>query len=125
MGFFLASDTCTSNRLPVDSMIGLIRLGLENNHFQFNDDNYLQKMCTAMGSPMTPAYASLFMGKLEQDFLKSRSLVPSIWFRFLDDIFMVWDHSLENLHTFIDALNSFHPLINITCNISTQKVNFS
>ena len=64
------------------------------------------------------------MGKLEQDFLKSRSLVPSIWFRFLDDIFMVCDQSLESLHTFIDALNSFHPSIKFTCNISTEKVNF-
>lgn len=122
--FFLASDTCTSNRLPVDGILSLIRLVLENNHFQFNNDNYLQKMGTAMGSPMAPAYASLFMGKLEQDFLKSRSLVPSIWFRFLDDIFMVWDHSLESLHSFIDALNSFHPSIKFTCNISTKKVNF-
>ena len=124
-GFFLArlSDTCTSNRLPVDRKLNLIRLVLENNHFPFNDDNYLQKMGTAMGSPMAPAYALLFMGKLEQDFLKSRSLVPSIWFRFLDDIFMVWGQSLESLHTFIDALNSFHPSIKFTCNISTEKVN--
>ena len=30
-----------------------------------------------MGSPMVPAYASLFMGKLEQDFIQSRSLGPS------------------------------------------------
>ena len=81
-------------------------------------------MGTAMGSPMAPAYASLFMGKLEQDFLKSRSLAPSIWLRFLDDIFMVWDHSIESLHSFIDALNSFHPSIKFTYNISTKTVNF-
>ena len=56
-----------------------------------------------MGTAMGPAYASIFMGKLEQDFLKSRSLAPSIWLKFLDDIFMVWDHSIES---FIDALNS-------------------
>ena len=52
-GFFLISDTCNLNRLPVDSIISLLRLVLENNHFQFNDDSYLQKMGTAiMGSPM-------------------------------------------------------------------------
>ena len=54
---------------------------------------------------MAPAYASSFMGKLEQVFLERRDLVPSVWLRFLDDIFMVWDHSLESLHSFIDALN--------------------
>ena len=122
--FFLASNTCTSHQLPVDSILSLIRLVLENNHFQFNNDNYLQKMGTAMGSPMAPACASLFMGKLEQDFIQSRSLGPSTWLRFLDGIFMVWDHSLESLHSFIDALNSFHPSIKFTYTISTKKVNF-
>ena len=120
----LTSDTCTRNQLPVDCILSLIRLVLENNHFQFNNDNYLQKMGTAMGIPMAPAYASLFMGKLEQDFLKSRSLAPSIWLRFSDDIFMVWDHSIESLYSFIDALNSFHPSIKFTYNISTKTLNF-
>ena len=110
---FLTSDICTRNQLPVDCILSLIRLVLENNHFQFNYDN-----------SMAPAYASLFMGKLEQDFLKSRSLAPSIWLRFLDDIFVVWDHSIESLHSFIDALNSFHPSIKFTYNISTKTVNF-
>ena len=59
-------------------------------------------MGTAVGSPMAPAYASLFMGKLEQDFIQSRSIGPSAWLRFLDDIFMVWDHSLECLHEGLD-----------------------
>ena len=77
-----------------------------------------------MGKPKAPAYASLFMGKLEQDFIQSRFLGPSTWLRFLDDIFMVWDHSLESLHSFIDALNSFHPSIKFTYSISTKKVNF-
>ena len=39
-------------------------------------------------------------------------------------IYQVWDHSLESLHCFIDALNSFHPSIKFTCSISTKKVNF-
>ena len=92
------NNISASNELPVNSVLKLIQLVLENNHFRFNKENYIQKMGTAMGSPMAPAYASLFMGKLEQEFLESRDLVPSLWLRFLDDIFMVWDHSLESLH---------------------------
>ena len=72
--FFLASDTCTSHQLPIDSILSLIRLVLENNHFRFNNDNYLQETGAAMGSPMAPAYASLFMGKLEQDFIQSKKI---------------------------------------------------
>ena len=80
--FFLASSTCTSHQLTVDSILSLIRLVLENNHFQFNNDNFLQKMETATGSPMAPAYASLFMGKHEQDFIQNRSLGTSTWLSF-------------------------------------------
>ena len=34
----------------------------------------MQKVGTAMGSPMAPSYASLFMGKLEKDFWKVETL---------------------------------------------------
>jgi hypothetical protein len=102
----------------------LLRLVLENNYFQFDDDFYLQKMGTAMGSPMAPAYASLFMGKLEKDFLKICEHKPTLWFRFLDDIFMIWDHSLEKLELFIEALNRFHPNMKFTYSASKKIVSF-
>ena len=97
------NNTSSSNELPVNSVLKLIQLVLENNHFRFNKENYIQKMGTAMGSPRTRVYASLFMCKLEHELLESRDLVPSVWLRFLNDIFMVWDHSPESLHSFIDA----------------------
>ena len=121
---FFLSNTSASNDLPVDSVLELIQLVLENNHFQFNRENYMQKVGTAKGSPMAPSYASLFMGKLEQEFLESIDLVPCVWLRFFDNIFMVWDHSLESLHSFIDVLNSFHPTIKFTYTISSKEVNF-
>ena len=49
---------------------------------------------------MAPAYASLFMGKFEKDFLESSDVQPFLWFRFLGDIFMIWDDSEENLLKF-------------------------
>ena len=61
-------------------------------------------MGTAMGSAFAPEYASLFMGKFEEDYLLSRQLKPSIWLRFIDDIFMIWDHSLDELMSFINDL---------------------
>ena len=79
----------------------LINLVLTKNNFQFNDENYLQVLGTAMGTRMAPCFASLFMGKLEMDFLGSCDKTPLIWLRFLDDIFMVWNHSEQDLHEFI------------------------
>ena len=70
-----------------------------------------------MGTRITPAYASLFMGKFEKDFLESSDVQPFLWFRFLDDIFMIWDDSEEILLKFLDKLNKFHETIKFTYNI--------
>ena len=102
----------------------LLRLVLENNYFQFNDEFYLQQMGTAMGSSMAPAYASLFMGKFETDFLNTCDKKPTLWFRFLDDIFLLWDHSLDDLHLLIDNINEYHPNMKFTHTISKQSVSF-
>ena len=81
-------------------------------------------MGTAMGSSLAPAYASLFMGKFEMDFMKICLEKPTNWFRFLDDIFMVWTHSIDKLHEFIKCLNNFHPYIKFTYDIFETKVSF-
>ncbi|XP_060579543.1 uncharacterized protein LOC132736432 [Ruditapes philippinarum] len=113
-----------NSRLSSDEIVKLLKLILENNYFKFGDDYFLQKMGTAMGSPVAPAYAALFMGKFEEEFLKDSQLKPSLWLRFLDDIFMLWDHSLEELNTFIDKINNVHPSIKFTHTISQQSVSF-
>ena len=81
-------------------------------------------MGTAMGSAMAPAYASIFMGKFENDFLNSQLLKPTVWFRFIDDIFLIWDHSYEELIEFIDSINMFHETIKFTHNISLRSIPF-
>ncbi|XP_045174540.2 uncharacterized protein LOC123535851 [Mercenaria mercenaria] len=123
--FFLNRDKSLSDTsLSVESICKLIEFTLKNNHFQFNGDNYIQTMGTAMGSPFAPTYASLFMGKLEQDFLQSQQLKPTLWLRFLDDVFMIWDHSLDELNSFVKALNELHSSIKFTYEISTKHVSF-
>jgi len=123
--FFLnANKDLSDTKLSVDSICALIELTLKNNHFQFNGHNYIQIMGTAMGAAMAPAYASLFMGKFEQDFIETCQYKPTLWLRFLDDIFMLWDHSLEQLESFVKALNEFHESINFTYDISREHVSF-
>ena len=47
-------------------LAGVIKIVLKKNVFEFNNDYYLQIQGTAMGTKMAPAYANLFMGKLEE-----------------------------------------------------------
>ena len=79
--------------------------------------NKIQSLCA-------PSYTILFMDKLERDFLSTCRLIPLIWWRYIDDIFMIWQHSREELCSFLEALNSFHETIKFTADISETSVNF-
>ena len=37
-----------------------------------------------------------------------------IWWRYIDDIFFVWEHGEESLEKFLNKLNTFHPTIKFT-----------
>ena len=69
---------------------------------------------TAMGTRMAPSYANLFLAKFETDALKHAPHQPHTWWRFIDDIFMIWTHTEDDLHAFISYLNSRHPTIKFT-----------
>ena len=73
---------------------------LNKNTFTFNNEHFLQIHGTAMGSPMAPTYANIFMAVLERELLKKapNNLVPIEWIRFIDDIFAIWTHDTEKLH---------------------------
>ena len=87
---------------------------LKKNYFEFNNKYYLQVSGTAIGTRCAPNYAIIFMAELEEEFLEQQTQTPRIWIRFIDDIFMVWNNTLQELDEFINKLNDFHPTINLT-----------
>ena len=53
------------------------------------------------------------------------SVIPIvIWGVYIDDIFMIWTESPENLKSFIDYLNNIHPTIKFTSSHSPTNVPF-
>ena len=91
---------------------------LQKNYFEFNNILYLQTSGTAMGTRCAPNYAVIFMAETEEEFLQSQTKVSRIWLRFRDDIFMVWNHTREELDIFTTDLNKFHPTIKFTMETS-------
>ena len=77
--------------LPYNSyIVELLQVVLTNNYFDFNGKHYHQKSGTAMGTKLAPSYANLFMSKFEQDNVYTYHLQPTLWKRFIDDIFLIW-----------------------------------
>ena len=99
---------------------------LKYNYFQFNNDNYLQIHGTAMGTKFAPSFANIFMAHIE-DLIQQNApdnLLPYLWLRFLDDIFLIWLHDDDSLQKFLDYINTIHPTIKFTYTISETSADF-
>lgn len=109
---------------PDEEILELLKICLENNDFIFNGEWFLQTYGTAMGRKFAPNYANLFMAQWEKEALLKSLLQPECYFRFLDDIFIVWPHSEKDFWSFFNLLNSHHPTIKLKATIHNQSVDF-
>ena len=109
---------------PDQQILDLLELSLKNNDFQFNGETFLQIKGTAMGKKYAPSYANIFMAHFETEAMKKCYQKPTVYYRFLDDIFTVWDHGRENLNTFLEILNSHHPAVKFTASIEEISNDF-
>ena len=66
----------------------------------------------------------LFLAALEEKLLAESPLKFWLWWRFIDDIFLVWLHGEEKLLEFIDYLNGSHHSIKFTAEWSNDRINF-
>ena len=105
-------------------LLRLLHFILAKTCFKFNDKYYEQISGTTMGTKCAPSYAIIFMGKFEEDFLSRQHIPPLVWWRYIDDIFVIWPHSREELDSFISRLNQVHNTIKFTSDISETSVNF-
>ena len=78
-----------------------------------------------MGSICSPSYANIFMGSFE-----SINIYPLIrgkckfYTRYIDDIFMIWNGTEDELDHFVKAINNVHQTIKFDLNYSYDEINF-
>ena len=112
----LTQDDTLEDRtaIPIPDICRLTELCLRSTYFTFDSTFFEQVEGAAMGSPLSPVVANLFMEAFEERALESAVLRPRLWLRYVDDTFVLWPHSAEELDTFQDHLNSQHPAIQFT-----------
>ena len=106
------------------SIIRLLNMVLTINNFEFNGDHYLQIGGTAMGTRAAPNYAIISMNWFEATFVYTYQPQPLLWVRYIDDIFMLYQHGQHELEKFIKHLNSCHSSIQFTTEQSNEQVSF-
>ena len=110
---------------PSPHTIGiLLETILKNNNLSFMDKHFLQIVGTAMGTKAAPPYANLFMGRHEETLCEAFIWAISFWKRFIDDIFLIFLGTTEQLQSMKDFMNNLHPTIKFTFEHSTQEISF-
>ena len=98
--------------IEVSDIILLLEFCLKNTYFSFQDQFYEQVEGAAMGSPVSPIVANLYMEYLEQKALSTAPKPPRFWHRFVDDTFVI--HKEVNKQGFFQHINSVDPAIGFT-----------
>ena len=102
----------------------MTELVLKRNVFEFSNKYFIQTSGTAIGTKLAPGYANLFLSIFERNMLNQYPIKPSIWLRYVDDIFMIWNDSEDKLKDFLAYINTVHPAIQFTHAHSFKYVTF-
>ena len=101
-------------KLTATELKQLFTIATSETHFLFNGAYYDQIDGVAMGSPLAPILANLFMGHFENIWLRTfRSCKVLFYRRYVDDIFCLFN-SESDANLFYNFINSQHPNINFT-----------
>ncbi|XP_072030199.1 uncharacterized protein [Amphiura filiformis] len=98
--------------LNVDQIMILLKYSLTTTYFQYDNVFYQQIEGAAMGSPVSPIVANLFMENFEQKALASFHSPKKFWGRFVDDTLVIIDKIL--IDEFTEHINNQHPAIKFT-----------
>jgi hypothetical protein len=92
----------------------LLKTATSETNFIFNNKMYVQHNGVAMGAPLAPVIADIFMSHLEET-LMDRLVQSGVheWFRYVDDTFILLEPTTK-IEDVLNILNSFHPSISFT-----------
>ena len=122
---FISDDTLIEN-MNRKQFKRLLKVATDNTYFLFNCTLYKQVDGMAMGSPLGPVFANVFMNKLEREFMLHCpcDFKPKFYKRYVDDTFTIFDSHSQALK-FLEYINNRHPNIKFTVDFeNNDKISF-
>ena len=86
------------------------------NYFQHNDKTITQPDGLAMGAPSSTIISEIFLQHLEHTHLPHLAQKHKLvnYFRYVDDILLIYDSQHTRIHSLLHDLNSIHPNLQFT-----------
>ena len=105
--------------LEKEELTQLLEVATTNQLFQFDGQLYEQTDDVAMGSPLGPLMANVFMCHLE-DKLARDGMVPSLYRRYVDDTLARMPNT-DAASDFLATLNGLHPSLKFTMELPSEN----
>ena len=99
--------------MSVDNIICLLEFCLKSTYFTYQGQHFEQLEGAAMGSPISPIVANLYMKNFEEEAISTAPHAPYFWRRFVDDTFTILESSQKR--AFMGHINSIDQHIQFTC----------
>ena len=113
-------ETKTNIGIPITSLKELILRCTFNIQFLFDGLYYRQRDGVAMGSPLGPVLADIFLAKLESQALKDTISKFDLYLRYMDDTFVICDAD-ANQTELLRKFNDVHPAIRFTLEVENNN----
>ena len=98
-----------------EDLVDLLNVSTKGQLFQFNGALYEQTDGVAMGSPLGPLLANVFMSSLEEK-LELEGKLPDYYRRYVDDTITIMPN-ITTATDFLNTLNHAHPSVSFTIEI--------
>jgi len=112
----IIKTTCQDNNIEDSLKQNIIKLSktiIDQNYFQFLDNTYVG---LAMGSPTSSIFSEFYLQLLENSTIYNIHLYYDIkgYFRYVDDILIVYDEEKTNIDTLLDCFNNISRKLKFT-----------
>ncbi|CAF1430612.1 unnamed protein product [Adineta ricciae] len=106
--------------LSVEVIIRLARFFIKNKYFEYNGQYYHQIRGGggAMGSPLTLTIANCYVFFFEQKIIRQIHNSFGLYYRFIDDVFIIINWPERHFKKQFDQLNTFDSNIKLLANIN-------
>ena len=89
--------------LSISNVLSLLEFCLQNTYFVFRGEYYVQIYGAAMGSPVSPVVANIYMEYFEKITIPTAPTPPRFWDRYVDDTSVIaHKDSISALHDHIN-----------------------
>jgi hypothetical protein len=105
----------------------LIQIILHQNYFQHKKELFQQKEGLAMGAPTSSILSEVYLQNLEHNSIFKIMMEQKIvaYFRYVDDILIVYDKDKTNISHMLDLFNNLHPKLKFTMELEEDmSINF-